>query len=111
MTETPETPSEEAERVPLRAPDLLRWCVSLLATSAWQAMGLIPDPATNKVEIDLDDARLAIDATAGLLEHLRPRLTEAERREFENLLANLRLNYVEQKAKLEGGPSAGKTGS
>jgi len=107
----PEIPSEETERVPLHAPDLLRWCVSLLATSAWQAMGLIPDPATNRVESDLDDARLAIDAAAGLLEHLRPRLTEAERREFENLLANLRLNYVEQKAKNEGGGTAGKTGS
>jgi hypothetical protein len=111
MTEPPDTPSEEVERVPLRAPDLLRWCVSLLATSAWQAMGLIPDPATNRVESDLDDARLAIDAAAGLLELLRPRLTESECREFENLLANLRLNYVEQKAKIEGGPSAGKMGS
>ena len=107
----PPIPSEETERVPLRAPDLLRWCVSLLATSAWQAMGLIPDPATNKMEIHLDDARLAIDATAGLLEHLRPRLTEPEHREFENLLANLRLNYVEQKAKIEGGPHAGETSS
>lgn len=110
MPESHDVPSEETERVPLRAPDLLRWCVSLLATSAWQAMGLIPDPATNRVESDLDDARLAIDAAAGLLEHLRPRLTAPERREYENLLANLRLNYIERKAKIEGGPSAGKTG-
>ncbi|MGH2398642.1 MAG: DUF1844 domain-containing protein [bacterium] len=108
MTEPP-IPSEEMEQVPLRAPDLLRWCVSLLATSAWQAMGLIPDPATHKVESHLEDARLAIDATAGLVEHLRPRLTEPERREFENLLANLRLNYVQQKAKVEGGGTAEKS--
>ena len=94
-----DVPSEDAERVPLHAPDLLRWCVSLLATSAWQAMGLIPDPATNAVERHLDDARLAIDATASLIELLRPRASEAERRELENLLANLRLNFVEQSAK------------
>ncbi|HEU5300054.1 MAG TPA: DUF1844 domain-containing protein [bacterium] len=93
------TPSEEPERVPLHAPDLLRWCVSLLATSAWQAMGLIPDPATNMVERRLDDARLAIDAAASLIDHLRPRAADAERRELENLLANLRLNFVEQTAK------------
>lgn len=93
--ETPET----TERVPLHAPDLVRWCVSLLATSAWQAMGLIPDPATNTVERRLDDARLAIDAAASLVEHLRPRATDAERRELDNLLANLRLNFVEQAAK------------
>lgn len=104
----PPAPSEDIEQVPLRAPDLLRWCVSLLATSAWQAMGLIPDPQTHKVESRLEDARLAIDATAGLVEHLRPRLTEPERREFENLLANLRLNYVQQKARAEGGESAEK---
>lgn len=107
MAETPPesrgegTAEEQAERVPLRAPDLLRWCVSLLSTSAWQAMGLVPDPATGKVERHLDDARLAIDAVASLLEHLHPRLSETERRELENLLANLRLNFVEQKAKAE----------
>lgn len=102
-----EESAETTERVPLHAPDLLRWCVSLLATSAWRALGLIPDPATNKVERNLDDARLAIDATAALLEHLRPRLQDAERREFDTLLANLRLNFVEQKTKAEAGDSAG----
>jgi len=102
MDETPagrretDIPQEEAERVPLRAPELLRWCVSLLATSAWQAMGLIPDPATRAVERNLDHARLAIDATASLIEHLRPRVAEAERRELDTLLANLRINFVEQ---------------
>ena len=90
---------EETAQVPLRAPDLVRWCVTLLATSAWQAMGLIPDPATHRVERNLDDARLAIDAAAALLDHLRPRLPDAEQREFETLLTNLRLNFVEQQAK------------
>ena len=90
---------EETAQVPLRAPDLVRWCVTLLATSAWQAMGLIADPATHRVERNLDDARLAIDAAAALLDHLRPRLPDAEQREFETLLTNLRLNFVEQQAK------------
>lgn len=92
-------PEEASAQVPLRAPDLLRWCVTLLATSAWQAMGLIPDPSTHRVERSLDDARLAIDATAALVQQLHPRLTEAERREFDTLLTNLRLNFVEQQAK------------
>jgi hypothetical protein len=91
--------AEPAEQVPLRAPDLVRWCVTLLATSAWQAMGLIPDPSTHRVERNLDDARLAIDAAAALIEHLRPRLPDAEQREFETLLTNLRLNFVEQQTK------------
>jgi len=92
-------PQDAAERVPLHAPDLVRWCVSLLATSAWQGLGLIPDPATRKVERNLEDARLAIDAAAALIEHLRPRAGDAERRELDNLLATLRLNFVEQAGK------------
>jgi hypothetical protein len=51
------------------------------------------------VERNLDDARLAIDAVAALLEHLRSRLPDTEQREFETLLTNLRLNFVEQQAK------------
>jgi hypothetical protein len=95
----PQGQAETAEQVPLRAPDLVRWCVTLLATSAWQAMGLIPDPSTHRVERNLDDARLAIDAAAALIEHLRPRLPDTEQREFETLLTNLRLNFVEQQTK------------
>ncbi len=90
---------EPAAQVPLRAPDLVRWCVTLLATSAWQAMGLIPDPVTHKMERNLDDARLAIDAAAALLQTLRPRLPEREQREFDTLLTDLRLNFVEQQAR------------
>ena len=93
-----EQPDETAQ-VPLRAPDLVRWCISLLATSAWQAMGLIADPSSQRVERNFDDARLAIDAVSALVDHLRLRLDDAERREFENLLANLRLNFVEQQSK------------
>jgi hypothetical protein len=51
------------------------------------------------VERNLDDARLAIDAAAALIQHLRPRVPDTEQREFETLLTNLRLNFVEQQTK------------
>jgi len=38
-------------------------------------------------------------AAAALAEVLRPRLPDSERREIENLIATLRLNFVEQKSK------------
>lgn len=78
---------------------LLRWMIGVLGGSAWQNMGLVPNPASKKVERNLDDARLAIDAVASLIEHLKPRVDEHERRELDTLLANLRLNFVEQQAK------------
>jgi hypothetical protein len=36
-----------------------------------------------------------------LIDHLRPRVDAAERRELETLLANLRLNFVEQTNKAQ----------
>lgn len=78
---------------------LLATCISLLAGKAWEAMGLVPDPTTKKIERKLEDAQLAIDAAAALADLVRPRLSEAERREVEVLVSNLRLNFVEQKTK------------
>lgn len=78
---------------------LVATCLSLLAAKAWEAMGLVPSPATKKVERNLDDAQLAIDAAAALADLVRPRLPDSERREIETLITNLRLNFVEQKSK------------
>jgi hypothetical protein len=81
------------------APALVMTCLSLLATKAWEAMGLVPNPRTKQIERNLDDAQIAIDAAAALAGVLKPRTAEAERREIETLLANLRINFVEQKSK------------
>jgi hypothetical protein len=62
-------------------------------------MGLLPNPASNKIERNLSDARLAIDAAAALAEQVKPTLDEAARRELEALLTDLRVNYVEQQAR------------
>ena len=81
--------------------ELLRWIVGVLAGSAWQNLGLVPNPASKKVVRNLEDARLAIDAVASLIEHLKRRVDEKERRDLDTLLANLRLNFVEQSGKPE----------
>ena len=81
--------------------ELLRWMIGVLGGCAWQNLGLVPHPETKKVTRNLEDARLAIDAAASLIEHLKPRVDETERRELDTLLANLRLNFVEQQAKSE----------
>jgi hypothetical protein len=73
--------------------------LSLLAAKAWEAMGLVPNPQTKQIERKFDDAQLAIDAAAALAETVKPRLTDAERRELDTLMANLRINFVEQKSK------------
>ncbi len=95
-----ETQAEAADQ-PANVVELLRWMIGVLAGGAWQNLGLVPHPTTKKMERNLDDARLAIDAAAALIDQLKPRVDEKERRDLDTLLANLRLNFVEQRAKTE----------
>ncbi len=83
----------------IEAQSVILTCIGLLASKAWEAMGLVPDPVTQRIERHLDEAQLAIDAAAALIDLVRNRLPDTERREVETLLANLRLNFVEQRAK------------
>ncbi len=76
--------------------DLLVSFLGVLASKAWEGMGLIPNPATNKVQQDLAGARMAIDAYAAILEIVRAQVEDQSRREMEALLTTLRLNFVEK---------------
>ena len=92
---------EGPQAVPLAAlqtSDLLSTFLSILAMKAWEGMGLVPNPLTNKPQKNLEDARLAIDAYAAVFELLRSRIEEQPRREIENLLTTLRLNFVDKSA-------------
>lgn len=82
---------------PLAAIDVyavLRLAIAQLAGVAWQMMGLQPDPFTKEVRKDAAQARVAIDATAALVEHLKPHLHGQEARDYQTLLTDLRLNFV-----------------
>jgi hypothetical protein len=101
----PEGAASEAARsggpqaVPLSAlpaSDLLASFLNLMAMKAWEGMGLVPNPMSGKTEKNLEDARLAIDAYAAVYELLRPRVDEGERRELENALTMLRVNFVDK---------------
>jgi len=80
----------------LPAADLLTLLLSLLAAKAWEGMGLVASPLTGKTEKNINEARLAIDAYAAVFEVVRVRIEEQPRREMENLLTTLRLNFVEK---------------
>ncbi len=80
---------------------LLHYCFLLLHSHAWQSMGLLPNPATGRTEKHLEQARVAIDAAAGLAGQLEQKLTGAQLREVRSLLSDLRLNFVQQQ-KAEG---------
>lgn len=75
---------------------LLHVSIAQLAAVAWQKMGLQADPFTNKIEKDIEQARLAIDCAAALVEKLLPHLEKHQARDYQTLLTDLRLNFVKQ---------------
>lgn len=68
--------------------------LNMLDARAWASLGLVPDPMTGKIEKDLPEARRAIDALADVMKHLESHATDAEKREMQGNLSNLRINYV-----------------
>jgi len=85
--------------VPLEAistRELLIWMLGVLGAKAWQGLGLVPNPASGKIEKDLGDAKVAIDAFSALFEAMRPQMEGQALRDTEALLTTLRLNFVEK---------------
>ena len=81
--------------------DLLGYCINLLASQAWQKLGLLADPQTGEAKPDLAEAKVAIDAVGHLaagLESAPESAVPAElRRDLKTLVNDLRLNYVSQR--------------
>lgn len=87
-----------------RAPttyDLLGYCINLLASQAWQKLGLLADPQTGEAQPDLAEAKVAIDAVGDLASRLDAAPADVVpadlRRDLKTLVNDLRLNYVSQR--------------
>ncbi len=70
-----------------------------LNSAAMMAMGKITNPATNKLEHDLEQARFNIDLLGMLKEKTKSNLDENESRVLETMLTNLRLTFVQESKK------------
>ncbi len=88
--------AEQQLREAMSVPQAILFSISLLAELAWQKLGLHIDPVTKKLETDLPQAQLAIDAVGALVEIVKGHVDEREYRELRTLLANLQLNFAHQ---------------
>lgn len=77
-------------------PVLFVWFISMLNGKAWEYLGLIMNPETKEINKDLEKAKIAIDTVAFLYDQIRDDLNPEDFKRIENLLANLRMNYVEK---------------
>ncbi|MBM3495601.1 MAG: DUF1844 domain-containing protein [Armatimonadetes bacterium] len=80
----------------LAARDRLMMCTDILHQGAWIALGLVTDPVTQQVEQDLAEARVLIDSVADLATRLEPMVDESIRRDLRNMVATLRMSFVNQ---------------
>jgi len=77
-------------------PVLFVWFISMLSGKAWEYLGLIMNPETKEINKDLKKAKIAIDTVVFLYDQIKNDLNPEDFRRIENLLANLRMNYVEK---------------
>jgi len=77
-------------------PVLFVWFISMLSGKSWEYLGLIMNPETKKINKDLKKAKIAIDTVAFLYDQIKDDLNPEDFKRIENLLANLRMNYVEK---------------
>jgi hypothetical protein len=76
--------------------------ISLIYTFQMQAMmqmGKLKNPITEKVDRDLESARMSIDMLEMISEKTRNNLSEEENRFLTQILSDLKLNFVEESAK------------
>jgi hypothetical protein len=68
--------------------------LSLLSTQAWHHMGLQPLPGLEGSEMDLEQAKLAIDMYSSLIGHLEGKIEPDVMKELRRNLMNLQMNFV-----------------
>jgi hypothetical protein len=73
--------------------DLIHVLISVFDAHAWRSMGLVADHS-GEVRKDLPSAQVSIDCLAFLLGKVESSLDDAEKRDVQRRLMDLRMNYV-----------------
>ena len=85
--------------------------VMMFQGAAYQQMGKVMNPATQKVERNLEQAKGSIDMLGMLEEKTKGNLSENENRMLEHVLYELRMNYVDELNKGETEAGADQEGA
>lgn len=89
-------PEPESELPQVDTTGLLRMCVGMFVEQAWVHLGLRLAPGAPDTAVNLPQAKLAIDTVAYMTGALGDNLSATEKRELEQVLASLRLNFVQK---------------
>jgi hypothetical protein len=83
--------------------------VNFFAQIGWQSLGKIVNPATGKIEKNLDMTKQIIELLETLKEKTKGNLTEDEDRILMATITDLKLNYVDEVSKIEDGKDKTQT--
>ncbi len=67
-----------------------------LSAAAMQQLGKISNPTTNKIEKNLEQAKVSIDIIEMLVEKTKGNLTAEENKFLSSTLSDLQLNFVDE---------------
>lgn len=90
-----------------RDKDLFLQLVIMFQTAAYQQMGKVKNPLTDKLEKDLAQAQFSIDMLGMLEEKTKGNLSEEEKKYLELALYELRMNYLDEVNREKEGKSTG----
>ena len=80
---------------------LLTQLILMFQTAAFQHMGKMKNPLTDKVEQDLTQAQISIDMLEMIHTKMKGNLAPEEERIFSTVLQELRLNFVDEALKVQ----------
>src|SRR5258706_8241219 len=75
--------------------------VMSLATAAWSQLGKVPHPMTQKMEKDVEQARISIEFLRMIQEKTEGNLSVKEQELIDNTVADLELNFADEVRKTE----------
>jgi F0F1-type ATP synthase membrane subunit b/b' len=75
--------------------------VMSLATAAWSQLGKVANPVTQKIEKDVDQARMSIEFLRMIQEKTEGNLSVKEQELIDNTVADLELNFADEVRKGE----------
>lgn len=70
--------------------------ITSLASTCWMQLGKVPNPVSNKIEKDLENAKFTIDLLRTLREKTQGNLTSEEEQILLSVITDLELNYAEE---------------
>ncbi|MDR1511641.1 MAG: DUF1844 domain-containing protein [Endomicrobium sp.] len=75
--------------------------MTMLASSVWCYLGKMQGSASDKIHVDLQNAKIAIDMLLALRSKTMNNLTKKEEEMLNSTISNLQINYAEEVEKFK----------